>query len=330
MRFVRSGGDGGGEESANLYVANCGPAVGVALAEVAAAFGVFGEVAAVHPADGSGSRVVVCFADASSSRAAMAAWGGTAPCPALGGRALHLRYSVSRPPSPPPPDALSVALDAEELALPGLLLAKDFITPDEETELLAEVDARPWRRLAKRRVQHYGHVFMYETRNVDPSLPLGDLPAFLSNLLLRIASFAQLSAEEDDEAGTARVFDQVTVNEYPPGVGISPHIDTHSAFTGPILSLSLAGPCVMEFRQHSPPARKAIFLPPRSLLVMSGDARYAWHHYIPHHKVDFVRGEAVRRGARRVSVTFRKVRSGPCRCRHHQLCDSQSGGSAGR
>lgn len=31
--------------------------------------------------------------------------------------------------------------------------------------------------------------------------------------------------------------------------------------------------------------RKAIFLPPRSMLLMSGEGRYAWHHYIPHHKV---------------------------------------------
>ena len=28
------------------------------------------------------------------------------------------------------------------------------------------------------------------------------------------------------------VFDQLTVNEYPPGVGLAPHVDTHSAFTG--------------------------------------------------------------------------------------------------
>jgi len=31
--------------------------------------------------------------------------------------------------------------------------------------------------------------------------------------------------------------------------------------------------------------RRAIYLPPRSLLLLSGEARYAWHHYIPHHKV---------------------------------------------
>lgn len=100
----------------------------------------------------------------------------------------------------------------------------------------------------------------------------------------------------------------VQVNEYPPGVGLSPHIDTHSAFGGSIFSLSLAGPCVMEFRKYSEgdrlskPAsscdgerensdnssnflRAAIYLPPRSMLLLCGEARYAWHHYIPHHKV---------------------------------------------
>ena len=98
------------------------------------------------------------------------------------------------------------------------------------------------------------------------------------------------------------------VNEYPPGVGLSPHIDTHSAFEGSIFSLSLAGPCIMEFRRYedgewrsqsslsseskvensennSNFVRKAIHLPPRSMLLLSGEARYAWHHYIPHHKV---------------------------------------------
>lgn len=29
-------------------------------------------------------------------------------------------------------------------------------------ELLAEVDDRPWKILAKRRVQHYGYEFLYE------------------------------------------------------------------------------------------------------------------------------------------------------------------------
>ena len=47
-------------------------------------------------------------------------------------------------------------------------------------------------------------------------------------------------------------FDQVTVNEYPPGCGIAPHVDTHSAFTETILSLSLGDRCVIEFRHPNP------------------------------------------------------------------------------
>ncbi|XWS62293.1 hypothetical protein CRYUN_Cryun07bG0198000 [Craigia yunnanensis] len=55
-------------------------------------------------------------------------------------------------------------------------------------------------------------------------------------------------------------------------------------------------------------SRKAIYLPPRSMLLLSGEARYAWHHYIPHHKIDKVKETMIRRGSRRVSFTFRKVR----------------------
>ena len=74
---------------------------------------------------------------------------------------------------------------------------------------------------------------------------------------------------------------------------------------GPIVSLSLAGPCVMEFRRDT--AREGLFLPPRSLLVMAEEARYAWHHYIPHRRSDAVGGRVIPRAAKRVSLTFRKV-----------------------
>ncbi|KAG6687549.1 hypothetical protein I3843_11G077200 [Carya illinoinensis] len=186
---------------------------------------------------------------------------------------------------------------ASELNIPGLYLLQDFVSIKEEEELLAAVDAKPWKSLAKRRVQHYGYEFCYE------------------------------------------------VNEYPTGVGLSPHVDTHSAFEGFIFSLSLAGPCIMEFRQYAECAwlpnhtsspnmkteslendksflRRAIYLPPRSMLLLSGEARYAWHHYIPHHKIDLVKNSVIKRGSRRVSFTFRKVRTGPCKCEFPQYCDS--------
>lgn len=126
-------------------------------------------------------------------------------------------------------------------------------------------------------------------------------------------------------------FDQLTVNEYPCGVGLSPHIDTHSAFGDVIVSLSLGSHAVMTFRRRG--QQKTIFLPPRSLLIMAGECRLAWEHYIPHRKTDTLispgqTGEAldiIRRGERRVSFTFRHARKGPCSCPFPDVCDSQDG-----
>ncbi|GLT91355.1 hypothetical protein SLE2022_092460 [Rubroshorea leprosula] len=326
------------EVSPNLYVANCGPAVGLSYDTIAAVFSTFGEVKGVYAADESGARVVVSFAEPSSAQSAFTALDGQ-PCHDLGGRSFHIRYSMLQPPSPKVNDSVPVALVASDLNIPGLYLLHDFVSAKEEEELLAEVDNRPWKSLAKRRVQHYGYEFHYETRNVDTRQHLGALPSFISSVLERISLFS------DIKDSSSLVLDQLTVNEYPPGVGLSPHIDTHSAFEGFIFSLSLAGPCIMEFRRYSESAcypktalvtdmngespengklsRKAIYLPPRSMLLLSGEARYAWHHYIPHHKVDKVNDSIVRRGSRRVSFTLRKVRTSPCQCEFAQYCDSQ-------
>ncbi|PIA63748.1 hypothetical protein AQUCO_00201234v1 [Aquilegia coerulea] len=328
-RFISSS-----SSSPNLYVANCGPSVGISMDQIQLAFSKFGEVKSVCAADQSGARVVVSFSKEISAKAALEAFDGK-PCPYLSDRILHIRYSSILQTSSSSSSSQSqvngflsvVSLEASELQIPGIYLLKDFVTSKEEEELLSAVDCRLWKNLAKRRVQHYGYEFMYETRNVNTKHHLGELPSFLSPILKKISSFFPNI-----------IVDQLTVNEYPPGVGLSPHIDTHSAFEGFIFSLSLTGPCIMEFRRYSqgswiPPdkkgenlqvIKKALFLPPRSMLLLSGEARYAWHHYIPHHKGDAVRGDIIKRASRRVSFTFRKVRNGPCCCEFPQYCDSQS------
>lgn len=57
-------------------------------------------------------------------------------------------------------------------------------------------------------------------------------------------------------------------------------MDTHSAFEDPILSLSLGSSIVMEFRHQDGRARP-VLLPQRSLLIMSGEARY-WYSVTSH------------------------------------------------
>ena len=115
------------------------------------------------------------------------------------------------------------------------------------------------------------------------------------------------------------------MNEYLPGAGIPPHCDTHSAFKGALASLSLGGPCAMLFRRGDDV--RALLLPPRSLLLMAGEARFAWQHYIPGRMTDFVVGcdEPVPRATRRVSFTFRRTVPATlrrCDCAWPEECDT--------
>eukprot|EP00250_Pteridium_aquilinum_P013503 c21374_g1_i1 orf=43-1125(+) len=359
MEFARPRGS---SPSPHLFVANCGPALGLALPTIAGAFSAFGPLAHLQLADATGCRVIVSFHDTAHAQAAQAALHGL-PCPSLGNRVLHIQYSVARL-STMVKEPVPVFEAASETGIPGLHLFQNFVGEDIEQEILAAVDERPWQVLSKRRVQHYGYEFQYKIRNVDIMQSMGKLPEFTDRIVEKISALPELI--DADEVSLP--LDQLTVNEYAPGVGLSPHIDTHSAFEGAIISLSLAGPCVMEFRKYEtddddvsmrevregchedtyPEANcfgngdshskeqhdaknarcamqcRPIFLPERSLLVLLNEARYRWHHYIPHHKIDFVNGKRVDRNQRRVSFTFRKVRNGPCRCNFRSVCDSQS------
>lgn len=177
----------------------------------------------------------------------------------------------------PAPPTLSACTKASDTGIPGLKLYPDFVTPEEEDALLAFVDGQPWDSLARRRVQHYGMRFEYADRHVDASASIDQLPPILDSLAQsRMAPLLDNNSENTVLLPTSRGgLDQVTVNEYLAGVGLSPHVDTHSAFGPALLSLSLAGSCCMVFRREGRPD-VALGVPPRSLLVMTGEARWAW------------------------------------------------------
>ena len=110
---------------------------------------------------------------------------------------------------------------------------------------------------------------------------------------------------------------QMTVNEYKRGQGIGSHIDTKSAFDDGLMSLSLGSDSVMEFRNKgndesgsSNSTKKLVHLPPRSLLLMSGAARYSWSHQIVTRMTDCVDGKLIPRKTR-VSLTLRTAISLP-------------------
>lgn len=114
--------------------------------------------------------------------------------------------------------------------------------------------------------------------------------------------------------------------------GIPPHVDTHSAFTDTIVSLSLASDVVMEFRKPHPSNDKeylkhlSVRLPRRSLLVLSGESRYGWKHGITPRKIDIVQsangGLTAKFRETRLSFTFRWLSNKPCSCAYQSLCDT--------
>lgn len=98
--------------------------------------------------------------------------------------------------------------------------------------------------------------------------------------------------------------DQIIVNEYLPGQGISEHIDCTPCFGGTICSLSLGSSCLMDFTKGA--LKQSILLEPRSLLILKSDSRYLWKHGIASRRIDKLRSLQIKR-ERRISLTFRNV-----------------------
>lgn len=194
----------------------------------------------------------------------------------------------------------------------GLRLTPDYLAPDAAATLLGQIDAAPWSSALRRRVQHYGFAYDYRRRGAAAPVPLGPPPGWLSPLCARLVLEGTFAAPPD----------QVIVNEYLPGQGIAPHIDRTDLFGETIASLSLGGACVMRFEAVAGdgPGGLDLPLPPRSLLVMRGEARKAWRHGIAARKSDPISASGPASGpaagpggriprTRRVSITFRTLLS---------------------
>jgi alkylated DNA repair dioxygenase AlkB len=175
----------------------------------------------------------------------------------------------------------------------GLEYRDDFVSADEERDLLSVLSSMEFRAVvmrgqaARRTVRHFGLDYDYETGELVPADPL---PAAM--LWLRDRSAALMEREPDDLA-------QILVSRYPPGAGIGWHRDA-PMFGSRIVGVSLLAPCRMRFQRTVGGERSVaeLELAPRSAYLLSGKARWSWQHSIPATK------------ALRYSVTFRTLKRG--------------------
>ena len=181
----------------------------------------------------------------------------------------------------------------------GFGYIEDYISESEHDWLLNQIDEHEhqWLKDLKRRVQHYGFKYDYKARKVNRDMRIGQLPKWLQKLGQKLYKDGHMPAEPD----------QVIVNEYEPGQGISSHIDCEPCFANMIVSLSLGSGCVMDFTNKLDKTKKIpVWLAPRSIIVLRDEARYGWLHGIAPRKSDTWAGQTYER-QRRVSLTFRKV-----------------------
>ncbi|KAK4034241.1 hypothetical protein C8A01DRAFT_49340 [Parachaetomium inaequale] len=141
----------------------------------------------------------------------------------------------------------------------GLTLSMlDFINETEEAAMIDAFHARDPlsdSMLAKRRriSQHFGHHFDYTTFGASDT-HLTPLPPYITSFLPRLPTFQDCLPPE-----------QFTIQYYPPGSGIPPHVDTHSLFAEPLYSLSFGGAVPMQFRPVGPNDARKMRLPKRSI-----------------------------------------------------------------
>ena len=178
----------------------------------------------------------------------------------------------------------------------GLSYVKNFISNSVEKELMNFIDNEKWINDLKRRVQHYGFRYDYKSRRIDYSMRLGNLPDWITPLSIRLF----------EEGFFNELPDQVIINEYEIGQGISPHIDCEPCFEDTLVSLSLNSTAIMELSNDLTGEKIPVFLEPRSIVILKGESRYNWKHAIPARQKDIFDGNVFPR-KRRVSLTFRKV-----------------------
>lgn len=156
----------------------------------------------------------------------------------------------------------------------GMLLVEDAVSAEEERALEARIDAAPlepfkfgqWR--GKRLTANYGSAYDYQRGRVAEAPPL---PDWIERL--RAALAPQAGRDPRD-------FGQALLTRYDPGAGIGWHRDRPQYRD--VLGLSLSAPAVLRLRRRTAQGfeRRSAQLPPRSLYLLSGEAREGWEHSI--------------------------------------------------
>lgn len=188
--------------------------------------------------------------------------------------------------------------------MPGLFLFENFITEQEEADILAELDGTsaeyrheflPWKQ-SKFNGSNMGkrwglHCNLRDRRVTTAENPMPHFfHAILQERLHRVVAMSGCVPNEANAIDYHRK----------QGHWLQSHVDDRQLSKEPIANLSAAGDCYMTFRNERVPTagkEKRVLLRRRTLQVLTGKARYDFAHGI--HNDDLL-------SDRRVSITMRE------------------------
>ena len=190
--------------------------------------------------------------------------------------------------------------------IPGLFLYENFITPEEEAQILAQLDGTdlqveaeylPW-KAATFNGTHCGKRWGVHCNLRDRRVGAAEhpLPHFIQHILLpKLKDLAPMKGCTPNEANAI---------DYRKGMGhyLAAHVDDRQLSKEPIANVSLAGDCYMTFtnvatHRNAAVACHKVLLRRRCLQILTGKARYDFSHAI-------APGDML--SDRRVSVTMRE------------------------
>jgi alkylated DNA repair dioxygenase AlkB len=103
--------------------------------------------------------------------------------------------------------------EESRIDIPGFRLQLNYVTAEEESELLARIEEGPWETDWRRQIQQYG--LGYAGEPGTKATWLRDFPEWPTPLARRVAKDAHLD----------RFPENCVINEYIPPLGIGPHQD---------------------------------------------------------------------------------------------------------
>jgi len=206
-------------------------------------------------------------------------------------------------------------------SLPGLFIVPDFISAEEETDLMRRLDfdpSSPW-HFSSFNGNCMSKTFGFKThfgkpgedrlvRRNNPSAGEPDMPSYLEPLLERLRGIVAANAADLKESEIVkRVMDinECNANSYERADHfLRPHFDDRH-MSGPFLvNLSMGRSAYMTYSKSADISADGqyqehdVLLPPRHLQLVTGEARWLWRHEI---KQDAFLND----GTRRVSITWR-------------------------